>query len=95
VSNIGRLKISNLTGINSSLVGHEGLQRQHAFVKAIPHTKVQLFVPSDLAHHCDEQGLRVPVNKAKFEVEQAAKQAGIPITVVMPGFFTESAIRMP
>jgi hypothetical protein len=61
-------------------------------VKAIPRTNVKLFVPSDIAHRVDEQGLLIPVNKAKFEVEEAAKQARIPTTVVLPVFFTESAI---
>ncbi|KAI0376617.1 NmrA-like family protein [Hypomontagnella monticulosa] len=75
-----------------SLVGHEGVERQHAFVKAIPSTNVKLFVPSDLGLRMpDEQGLRVPVNKAKDEVETAAKKAGIPTTVILPGCFAESA----
>ncbi|KAH8661798.1 NmrA-like family-domain-containing protein [Ilyonectria robusta] len=76
-----------------SLVGHEGVSRQHAFVKAIPHTKVQLFSPSDLAARYDEQGNRVPVNKSKLEVEVAAKEAGIPITVVLTGNFAEFALN--
>ncbi|KAK1573645.1 uncharacterized protein LY79DRAFT_583495 [Colletotrichum navitas] len=32
-----------------SLVGHEGVQRQHGFVRAIPKTNVKLFSQSDLA----------------------------------------------
>ncbi|KAF7550753.1 hypothetical protein G7Z17_g5506 [Cylindrodendrum hubeiense] len=76
-----------------SLVGHEGVSRQHAFVKAIPHTKVQLFSPSDLAARYDEQGNRVPVNRKKLEVETAAKEAGIPITVVLTGNFAEFALN--
>ncbi|KAJ5970416.1 uncharacterized protein N7479_000334 [Penicillium vulpinum] len=75
-----------------SLVGQEGVARQHGFVKAIPHTNVKLFVPSDLAFRCDEQGLRVPVNKVKFEVEIAAKNAGIPTTIILPGYFAESSL---
>ncbi|KAJ5170052.1 NmrA-like family protein [Penicillium coprophilum] len=76
-----------------SLVGLEGVTRQHGFVKAIPQTEVKLFVPSELALRCDDQGLRVPVNKAKFEVEAAAKQAGISTTIILPGYFAESALN--
>lgn len=74
-------------------MGHEGVQRQHAFVKEIPHTHVQLFSPSDLAARYDEQGLQIPVNKAKDEVERAAREAGIPITVILPGNFAEFALN--
>ncbi|KAI1414491.1 NmrA-like family protein [Hypoxylon sp. FL1857] len=78
-----------------SLVGHEGVKRQHAFVKAIPNTNVKLFVPSDLGlRMSDEQGLRVPVNKAKHEVEEAAKKAGIPTTVVLIGCCAESTFSI-
>ncbi|KAJ5144597.1 NmrA-like family protein [Penicillium atrosanguineum] len=73
-----------------SLVGQEGVPRQHGLVKAIPETNVKLFVPSDLAFRCDAQGLRVPINQLKFEVEEAAKKAGIAMTIVLPGFFAES-----
>lgn len=76
-----------------SLVGHEGIETQHALVKAIPHTQVQLFAPSDLAARYDGQGLQIPVNKAKDEVERAAAQAGIPITAVLPGNFAEFALN--
>ncbi|KAI3058766.1 hypothetical protein CBS147353_10659 [Aspergillus niger] len=78
-----------------SLVGHGGVTLQHALVKAIPRTKVKLFVPSDLAARYDEQGLRVPVNRAKLEVENAARAAGIPVTVVLPGNFAEFALNTP
>lgn len=77
------------------MVGHGGVTLQHALVKAIPKTKVQLFVPSDLAARYDEQGLRVPVNRAKLEVENAAREAGIPVTVVLPGNFVEFALNTP
>jgi len=53
---------------------------------------VKLLLPSDIAHRVDEQGLLIPVNKAKFDVDEAAKQARIPTTVVLPVFFTETAI---
>ncbi|KAI2465646.1 NmrA-like family protein [Annulohypoxylon bovei var. microspora] len=78
-----------------SLVGHEGIQRQHAFVKAIPSTNVKLFVPSNLGIRVlDEQGLRVPVNKAKYEVEEAAKKASIAMTVVEVGCFAKSTFSI-
>ncbi|KAI1767518.1 NmrA-like family protein [Hypoxylon sp. FL1150] len=78
-----------------SLVGHEGLTRQLGFVKAIPRTNVKIFVPSDLGIRVlDEQGLRVPVNKTKAEVEKTAHAAGIPTTVVVPGCFAESAFSI-
>ncbi|TEA13689.1 Isoflavone reductase-like protein IRL [Colletotrichum sidae] len=76
-----------------SLVGHKGVEREHAFVGAIPKTKVRLFSPSDLAARYDEQGLRIHVNKAKDEVERAAKAAGIPTTVVLIGNFAEFALN--
>lgn len=54
---------------------------------------MQLFVPSDLAFRCDEQGLGIPVNKAKDEIERAAKEAGIAICVLLPGVFAESGLN--
>ncbi|KAJ5935792.1 hypothetical protein N7466_005339 [Penicillium verhagenii] len=75
-----------------SLVGQAGIEIQYAFIKALPHTDVKLFVPSDLAFRSNEQGLRVRVNKVKDEVENAAKAAGIPMTIVLPGLFAESAL---
>ncbi|PYI07317.1 NAD(P)-binding protein [Aspergillus sclerotiicarbonarius CBS 121057] len=75
-----------------SLVGHEGVSRQHHLVAAIAKSNVQLFVPSDLAARYDEQGMRVPVNHAKGTVEAAAKHAGISTTVVLPGNFAEFAL---
>ncbi|KAH0428238.1 hypothetical protein CcaCcLH18_09128 [Colletotrichum camelliae] len=76
-----------------SLVGHEGVQRQHGFLKAIPKTNVKLFSPSDLAARYDEQGMRIAVNKNKDDVEKAAKAAGIPTTVVLVGNFAEFALN--
>ncbi|GKT52982.1 NmrA-like family protein [Colletotrichum tofieldiae] len=78
-----------------SLVGHEGVQRQHGFVRAIPKTNVKLFSPSDLAGRYDEQGLKIGVNKAKDELEKASKAAGIPTTVVLVGNFAEFALNTP
>ncbi|KAI0157914.1 NmrA-like family protein [Hypoxylon sp. FL1284] len=81
--------------IVTCLVGHEGVQRQHGFVKAIPKTNVKLFVPSDLGlTPLDEQGRRVPVNKTKAELEKAAKDAGIPTTTVVLSCFAESAFSI-
>ncbi|KAI1646830.1 NmrA-like family protein [Daldinia loculata] len=78
-----------------SLAGREATSTQHAFVKAIPSTNVKLFVPSDLVFRNDaESALRVPVLKAKFEVEEAAKEAKIPITLVYVGSFAESALSI-
>ncbi|KAJ3549131.1 hypothetical protein NM208_g661 [Fusarium decemcellulare] len=75
-----------------SLAGLQEMQKQHAFVKAIPHTNVKLFCPSALAAHYDEQGLRIPDICTKHEVELAAQKAGIPITTVLPGNFAEFAL---
>lgn len=71
------------------------MQRQHAFVKAIPKTNVKLFSPSDLAARYDEQGLKIGVNGAKDEVEKAANAAGIATTVVLLGNFIEFALNTP
>ncbi|KAH6645318.1 hypothetical protein BKA67DRAFT_526909 [Truncatella angustata] len=76
-----------------SLVGHEGVTRQHAFVEAIPKTNVQLFVPSDLAARYDELGLRISVNAAKDAVESAARKTGIPMTIVLTGNIAEFALN--
>ncbi|KAI1370419.1 NmrA-like family protein [Hypoxylon crocopeplum] len=76
-----------------SLVGQADTQAQLGFVKAIPSTNVKLFVPSTLGLRVfDEQCLRVPVNKAKIEIETAVKEAGIPMAVVLPGSFAESSL---
>ncbi|PYH89166.1 NAD(P)-binding protein [Aspergillus ellipticus CBS 707.79] len=77
------------------LVGHGGVPLEHHFVEAIPKTQVQLLVPSDLAARYDEQGNRIPVHKNKALVEKAARQAGIPTTVVLPGNFAEFALSTP
>lgn len=79
----------------SCLVGHEGIARQHGLINAIPRTKVKLFVPSDMAHRTDQQALAVPALKLKREVEEATKKAGIPMTLVWPGYLVESSIRTP
>ncbi|KAK4926119.1 hypothetical protein LTR66_016369 [Elasticomyces elasticus] len=81
--------------LSSCLVGHSGVPLQHHFVEAIPKTQVKLFVPSDLAARYDEQGNSIPVNRHKSEVERAARLAGIPITVILPGNFAEFALCTP
>ncbi|KAJ5881345.1 uncharacterized protein N7529_000017 [Penicillium soppii] len=77
------------------LVGHGGVPLEHHFVEAIPKTQVKLFVPSDLAARYDAQGNSIPVNRHKSEVEKAAREAGIPTTVVLPGNFAEFALTTP
>ncbi|KAL7625745.1 hypothetical protein AAE478_004968 [Parahypoxylon ruwenzoriense] len=75
-----------------SLVGHEGVERQHAFIKAMPNTDVKLFVPSELGMRAhDEQGRRVPLMKAKEGVQQVAKAAGIRTTAILVGCLIEPA----
>ncbi|KAK7221530.1 hypothetical protein V2G26_009533 [Clonostachys chloroleuca] len=72
-----------------SLVGDAGTASQYGFVKAIPRTKVQLFSPSDCCLRYGEQGMRIPCMKAKADLEKAANDAGIPVTVVHQGNFAE------
>lgn len=78
-----------------SLVGHEGITRQLALVEALPHTNVKLFVPSNMSHEIDEDGMRLPVNKAKVDVEKAAKEAGVSLATVLPGYLVESSLATP
>jgi uncharacterized protein YbjT (DUF2867 family) len=61
------------------------VKKQHAFIKAIPETDVKLFSPSHLTVRHEEQGLSISINHAKYAVERAAKEAGIPTTVIIPG----------
>ncbi|OJJ98973.1 hypothetical protein ASPACDRAFT_61651 [Aspergillus aculeatus ATCC 16872] len=78
-----------------SLVGHEGVPRQHHLINAIPKTSVRLFVPSGLAARYDAQGLRIPVNQVKKDVELATQAAGIPMTIVLVGNIAEFALATP
>jgi hypothetical protein len=80
---------------SSSLVGHQGIASQHELVKAIPHTDVQLFVPSDLSYKVESDIMKIPALRAKAEVEQAAKNAGISMTIVCPGNLVESTFATP
>ncbi|GJC99432.1 nmrA-like family protein [Colletotrichum higginsianum] len=76
-----------------SLVGDEGVGREHGFVKAIPRTNVKLFVPSDLGLRYGEEGLKVPIIKKKEELQEAVRQAGIPMTVVLIANFAEFTLN--
>ncbi|KAI0423940.1 NAD(P)-binding protein [Xylaria sp. FL1042] len=78
-----------------SFTARDVVPKQHSFIKAIPSTGVKLFVPSDLAFRVDAQGLTIPANKTKREVEDAAKAAGVPTSVVLVGSFTESSLAFP
>jgi uncharacterized protein YbjT (DUF2867 family) len=64
-------------------------------VAALPKTNVKLFVPSNLALRVDEEGLRVPALAAKRNIEEAARAAGIPLCIVLPGNFVESNLMAP
>lgn len=72
-----------------SLVGDEGVSREFGFVQAIPRTNVKLFVPSDLGLRYGEDGMAIPLLKKKKQVQEAAQQAGIPLTVVLIANFAE------
>ncbi|KAI0150617.1 NAD(P)-binding protein [Xylariaceae sp. FL1272] len=78
-----------------SFTARDGIPKQKAFIQAIPSTDVKLFVPSDLGFKFDDQGLQIVANRTKKEVEDAAKAAGVPITVVWVGCFTESTLAFP
>lgn len=74
------------------MTGHEGVPRQLAYVEAIPKTNVKLFVPSDLGFGVDEVGMKIPAFKNKAAVEKAAKEGGIPMTLVYVGGMAESSL---
>ncbi|KAI0183535.1 hypothetical protein EV127DRAFT_464937 [Xylaria flabelliformis] len=78
-----------------SFAARDVVPKQHNFIKAIPATNVKLFVPSDLSFRVDQQGLKIPANKAKQDVENAAKAAGVPTAVLLVGVFTESSLAFP
>lgn len=79
---------------HSSCVGRDDILRQQAFIEALPHTKVRLFVPSNLGYRCDESGRRIPMRKMKQDIEDAAVARGIPIAIVVPGSFAESTFSV-
>jgi hypothetical protein len=61
----------------------------------LPATDVRLFVPSKLACQYDHQGNLIKVNREKIKVEQAARKAGVSMTIVLPGSFAEFALSIP
>lgn len=75
----------------SSLVGQQAINDQFAFIAAIPHTKVKLFVPSELGSRPIKQQAKIKALNAKTEVAQAAREANIPTTLIWPGYLAESA----
>ncbi|OJJ97399.1 hypothetical protein ASPACDRAFT_45490 [Aspergillus aculeatus ATCC 16872] len=78
-----------------SLVGHSAIECQYDLIRALPKTKVQLFVPSDLAVKYRGQGLGIELISAKIKVEEAAERLGVPTTVVLTGNFAEFALDTP
>ncbi|KAH7076340.1 hypothetical protein BKA63DRAFT_542365 [Paraphoma chrysanthemicola] len=76
-----------------SLVGPNDVNKQYAFIKAIPETDVKLFSPSHLTVRHEEQGLGISINRAKYSVERVTRESGIPITVILPGNCAEFALN--
>ncbi|KAG7110272.1 hypothetical protein HYQ45_014869 [Verticillium longisporum] len=72
-----------------SLVGDKGVSNEFGFVKAIPRTKVKLFVPSDLGLRYGAEGMKIPLLRMKEDVQERARQAGIPLTVILIADFAE------
>ncbi|XEV07472.1 hypothetical protein FSHL1_012759 [Fusarium sambucinum] len=72
-----------------SLVGDSGVDAEQGFVRAIPRTQVKLFVPSDLGLRYGEEGMLIPLLRKKEDVQEAARQAGIPLTVILIANFAE------
>lgn len=77
----------HINAFGSCLVGDEGADREYGFVKAIPKTNVKLFSPSDLGLRYGEEGSRLPILKAKEDLEKSCKDAGIPTIVIVIGNF--------
>ncbi|KAL1795570.1 hypothetical protein ACET3X_005794 [Alternaria dauci] len=77
--------IAALQGIDIviSLVGDEGVSREFGFIQAIPGIDAKLFVPSDLGLRYGKDGMAIPLIKKKEQVQEAARQAGIPLTVIL------------
>lgn len=46
-------------------------------------------MPSDLGLRYGEQGMLIPLLKKKEDVQEAARQAGIPLTVILIANFAE------
>ena len=75
-------------------MGQAGIEKQAAFIKAIPNTNVKLFSPSDLGYKIEGHRAQMPALAAKATIEQAARDAGIPTTVIRPGNFAESTLAV-
>ncbi|RAH43150.1 uncharacterized protein BO95DRAFT_466141 [Aspergillus brunneoviolaceus CBS 621.78] len=78
-----------------SLVGHSAIDCQYDLIRAIPKTKIQLFVPSNLAVHYRRQGLGTEPISAKIKVGEAAERLGVPTAVVLTGNVAEFALDTP
>ncbi|RAH64394.1 uncharacterized protein BO66DRAFT_464678 [Aspergillus aculeatinus CBS 121060] len=78
-----------------SLVGHSGIDCQYDLIRANLKTKIQLFVPSNLAVIYRRQGLGTELISAKIKVEEAAERLGVPTAVVLFGNFAEFALDTP
>lgn len=78
-----------------SLVGWPDLALQYHMIAAIKSSPVKLFSPSDLGLLFEEEAKEIPVVKGKLGVEQAAKEAGVPTTSIMPNSFAESGLDAP
>ena len=74
----------------SSLVGQPAIASQFAMLKAIPHTQVKLFVPSELGSNLTPVQSKIGPLNSKDAVSRAAKKAGIPTTLIWPGSLVES-----
>lgn len=77
------------------MVGHSAIDCQYDLIRAIPKTKIQLFVPSNLAVHYRRQGLGTEPISAKIKVGEAAERLGVPTAVVLTGNFAEFGLDTP
>ncbi|EGU86963.1 hypothetical protein FOXB_02519 [Fusarium oxysporum f. sp. conglutinans Fo5176] len=71
------------------IVMGQGCRRGARLRPGYPRTQVQLFVPSDLGLRYGEEGMLIPLLKKKEDVQEAARQAGIPLTVILIANFAE------
>ncbi|OLN93268.1 hypothetical protein CCHL11_08314 [Colletotrichum chlorophyti] len=78
----------------NSLIGDEGVSGEYGFIKAMSRTTVKLFVPSDLGLRYGEEGRLIPFIKPKEDLQQAVREAGIPMTVVLIGDFAEYTLSI-
>ena len=61
-------------------------------IKALPHTNVALFCPSDLAFLLEDDAMEIPILRAKAEVKHAAKSKGVAIVNILVDSFAESCL---